>query len=49
MNHQEFEKDGKRYSLTGNVITIYLENGIKQAQTFYENVESAQTAFKAIA
>lgn len=45
MNHLEFEKNGKRYCLTGSVITIFLRNGIKQNQFFYKDFQTARYAF----
>ena len=45
MKHLEFERDGKRYCLTGTVITVFLIGGIKQAQHFYKDFQSAYKAF----
>lgn len=45
MNHLEFEKYGKRYCLTGSVITVFLDNGFKLRQLFYHDNEQARQAF----
>ena len=48
MNHLEFERDGKRYCLTGSVITVFLVDGIKQKQVFYKDFQTAYRAFLVI-
>lgn len=45
MNHMEFEKNGRRYSLTGSVITIFLVNGEKLRQLFFHDEKAAREAF----
>lgn len=45
MNHLEFERDGKRYCLTGTVITVFLTNGIKQHQFFFKDTQTARYEF----
>lgn len=49
MNHLEFEKNGRRYCLTGSVITIFQVNGEKLRQLFFEDAETARKAFLAVA
>ncbi len=49
MNHLEFEKNGRRYSLTGNVITVFLENGVKVRQLFFRDSKTAREAFLSVA
>ncbi|EID84187.1 hypothetical protein MSI_23580 [Treponema sp. JC4] len=49
MNHLEFEKNGRRYSLTGNVITVFLENGVKVRQLFFRDPKTAREAFLSVA
>ena len=49
MNHLEFEKNGRRYCLTGNVITIFLENGVKLRQLFFRDIKTAREAFLSVA
>lgn len=44
MKHLEFEFFGQRYSLTGNVITVY-DNGKKVEQSYYDNDELAKIQF----
>ena len=49
MEHLEFDRDGKKYALTGAVITIYRFDGIKLKQWFYDNHELAKQVFLKIA
>ncbi|WP_156011650.1 hypothetical protein [Treponema sp. C6A8] len=49
MNHLEFEKNGRRYCLTGTVITVFLDNGIKLRQLFFKDAKTARDAFLAVA
>jgi hypothetical protein len=49
MNHLEFEKNGRRYCLTGSVITIFLDNGVKLRQLFFHDEKTAREAFMKVA
>lgn len=45
MKHLVFDRNGKTYSLTGAVITVFAKDGKKLDQWFYDNCELAKQAF----
>ena len=45
MKHLVFDRNGKTYSLTGTVITVFAFDGKKLDQWFYETFEEARAAF----
>ena len=45
MNHLEFTRDNIRYSLTGQVISFFNENGLALKRWFYADIQSARKAF----
>ena len=49
MKHLEFDRNGKKYALTGSVITVYRFDGLKLKQWFYEDHEQAKRVFLQIA
>lgn len=49
MKHLVFDRNGKTYSLTGAVITVFNDKGVKLDQWFYTDCELARHAFLKIA
>ncbi len=45
MKHMSFEYNGKTYSLTGSVITVFRSDGLKLDQWFYADFDAARLAF----
>lgn len=47
--HLEFNRDGFKFSLTGDAVTIWdYVNESKISQTIYQSISEAETAFKAL-
>ncbi|MCR5724664.1 MAG: hypothetical protein K6G80_06210 [Treponema sp.] len=45
MKHLVFDRNGKTFSLTGSVITVFAYDGKKLEQWFYADFETAKQAF----